>query len=70
MASGDRVTLWRAEIIGDAVRQDQSGLHLPPGEASKSVEDDTRMDFIKTSIAIMLVALFVWFIFLVFMMPG
>lgn len=66
----DRLNLWPAETVSEGARLEQKSLHLASGDAANSLEDDTRRDFIKTSIAIMLVALFIWFIFLVFIMPG
>jgi hypothetical protein len=59
-----------AQTVGEGARLGQKDLHLPSGDAANSLEDDTRRDFIKTSIAIVLVALFVWFIFLILMLPG
>jgi hypothetical protein len=65
----DRANLRAAETVGEGARLGQKSLHLPSGDAANSLEDDTRRDFIKTSIVIMLVALFVWFIFLTIVIP-
>jgi hypothetical protein len=68
-AGEDRANLRTAETVGEGARLGQKSLHIPSGDAANSLEDDTRRDFIKTSIAIMLVALFVWFIFLTIVIP-
>jgi hypothetical protein len=65
----DSLSPRTAETVGEGARLGQKDLHLPSGDAANSLEDRTRRDFIKTAIAIMLVTLFVWFIFLVLMLP-
>jgi len=61
--------LWRAEIVGEGARLEQKRLHVPSGDAVNPLQDDTRRDFMRIYIGIMLMALFVWFIFLILMLP-
>ena len=69
MVGADRGNLRSAEVVGEGARLGQRSLRLASGDAAPSLEDDTRRDFIKTSIVIMLAALLVWLIFLIFMLP-
>jgi hypothetical protein len=65
----DRANLRPAETVGEGARLEQRVLHIPPGHAANSLEYDPRRAFIYRLVGIMLVALFVWFILLVLMMP-
>jgi len=65
----DRGNLRPAETVGEVARLEQRSLHLPSGDAANSLEYDPKRAFIYRLIGIMLIALFVWFILLVLMLP-
>jgi hypothetical protein len=65
----DNASQWAAETRSEGARLEQRSLHISSGDSAKSLQDDTRRDFVKISIGIMLLALFVWFIFLIIMLP-
>ena len=65
----DRANLRAAETVGEGARLEQRVLHLPPGDSADSLEYDPGKAFIYRLIGVMLVALLVWFILLVLMMP-
>jgi len=58
-----------AETVGEATRLQADAHHLPSGDSSAPREYSGRKSLIYRLVAIMLAALFVWFLLLALMLP-
>lgn len=65
----DSITFRPAETVGEGTRLQADAHHLPSGDSSAPREYSGRKSLIYRLVAIMLAALFVWFLLLALMLP-